>query len=168
MSAVSIPIPITRASRRTIACGPWSGCVAKPSCRASSISLICPTMNPRRAMSRRSSARVFGGEWCTFRGAQGVEALRGVAHRRLEAPDAKTGQAGLHPVHDAGALADQALPLAVRPPGVLLFERGHRGHGAVARSPTQPAEEDPFEQRGIEPVRLRSPVFTRDGHTCRV
>src|SRR3954465_14032498 len=150
MSAVSMPIPITRASRRTIAGGPWSGCVAKPSCRASSISLICPTMKHRRAMSRRSSARVFGGSGAPFRVAQSVEAVRGVAQGRLEAPDAETGQGGLHPVHHAGALADQALPLAVRPPGVLLFERGHRGHGAVVRLTAQPAEEGALQHLRVQ------------------
>src|SRR3954449_5160910 len=157
MSAVSIPIPITRASRRTIACGPWSGCVAKPSQRASSISLICPTMNSRRAMSRRSSACVFGGKAAPSGVRKVSEALRGVAQSRLEAADAQASQVGFDPVHDAGALADQALPLAVRPPRIFLLKGRDRRHGAVVRLPAQPAEEDALEQRGVKPIRLRPP-----------
>src|SRR3954467_3132220 len=164
MSAVSIPIPMTRASRRTIACGPGSGCVAKPSCRASSISLICPTM---KAQARHVAAQLGPGvRWqgCAVRGAQSVKALRGVAQGRLEAADAETGQVGFDPVHDAGALADQALPLAVRPPRIFLLKGRDRRLRAVARPPAQPAEEGALEQRGTEPVRLRAPVFARDGH----
>ena len=61
MSAVSIPTPMTRASNRTIACDPSLGVFSNLSKRVSSISLIWPMTNRRRTMSRRSSAKLFGG-----------------------------------------------------------------------------------------------------------
>ena len=61
MSAVSTPMPTTRASRRTIACGRGPGSRSSFSRRAASISLICSATTRRRAMARRSSAAVFGG-----------------------------------------------------------------------------------------------------------
>src|SRR5436190_13909770 len=50
-----------RASRRTIAWGPVSGCCSNRFWRASSISLIWLTTKSSRAISRCSSAKVFGG-----------------------------------------------------------------------------------------------------------
>src|SRR5438128_4336315 len=61
MSAVSIPIPITLASNRTIACGPVSGARSSRSARVFSIELICSRTNASRAMSRRNSSIMFAG-----------------------------------------------------------------------------------------------------------
>ena len=61
MSAVSTPMPLTPARTRTIACIPYSGPCAILSRRACSIFVIWSMMKRRRAMSRRSSANVFGG-----------------------------------------------------------------------------------------------------------
>ena len=119
-------------------------------------------------MSRRSSASVFGGSGAALRRAQRLQALGRVAQRRLEAADAEAGQAALHPVHDAGALADQALALAVGAPGVLLREGRDRGHAAVVRLAAQPAEKGALEQLGVEPVGLGPPVLARDGDARRV
>jgi hypothetical protein len=62
MSAVSTPIPITRASSRTIACGSLSGARSSRSARVFSIELICSRTNASRAMSRRNSSIVFVGK----------------------------------------------------------------------------------------------------------
>ena len=110
----------------------YAGAVAAQRRRVASTSLICSATTRRRAMSRRSSAGVFGGRVCppVYAAPAG---FRRVAQGRLEAADAGAGQAGLDPVHDAGSLAHQALTLAVRTPGVLLLEGRHRRHAAVAR-----------------------------------
>ena len=119
-------------------------------------------------MSRRSSASVLGGRGAPSGVRSAAQALRRRAQRRLEAADAEARQGALHPVHDAGALADQALALAVRPLGILLLEGRDRGHAAVVRFATQPAEEGALEQLGVEPVGLRPPMLARDGDARRV
>jgi hypothetical protein len=72
------------------------------------------------------------------------------------------------PVHDAGALAHKDLALAVRTLGVLLLERGHRGHAAVVRLAAQPAQESALEQLGVEPICLGAPVLPRNRNARRV
>jgi hypothetical protein len=116
-------------------------------------------------MSRRSSASVFGGS-----GAPSAvrSASRRAAQGRLEAADAEAGQGALHPVHDPGALAHEALALAARALGVLLLQRRDRGHAAVARLAAQPAEEGALEQLGVQAVRLGAPVLPRDRDAGRV
>ena len=94
---------------------------------------------------------------------QRLQTFRRLAQGRLEAADAEAGQVALHPVHNAGSLADQALTLAVRSPGVLVLERRHRGHAAVVRLAPQPAEEGALEQLGVKPVRLGPPMLAGDG-----
>ena len=103
-----------------------------------------------------------------LRRAQRLQALRRLAQGRLEAADAQAGQGALHPVHDPGALADQALPLAARALGVLLLEGRDRGHAAVVRLAAQPAQEGALEQLGVEPVGLGPPVLARDRDARRV
>jgi hypothetical protein len=56
-----VAIPITRASNRTMACGPVAGAVARRSSRVCSISLICCFTIRWRSRSRLSAANVFGG-----------------------------------------------------------------------------------------------------------
>ena len=99
---------------------------------------------------------------------QRLQTPRRRAQGRSEAPDAEARQATPHPVDDAGALADQALPLPVRALGVLFLERRDRDHAAVVRLAAQPAEEGPPEQPGVEPVRLRPPMLARHGDARRV
>ena len=55
-----------------------------------------------------------------LRRTQQLETLRRIAQFWIEAPDAETGQTGFQPAHDACALADQVLALAVRALGILL------------------------------------------------
>jgi hypothetical protein len=103
-----------------------------------------------------------------LRRAQAPEPLGRLAQRRLEAPDAEAGQGALDPVHDAGALADQARVLSVRALGILLLGRRDRGHGAVVPFAAQPAEKGALEQLGVEPVCLGPPMLPRHGDARRV
>src|SRR3954453_2782183 len=99
---------------------------------------------------------------------QRLQTFRSLAQRRLEAADAEAGQSALHPVHDAGALADQTRVLSVRTLGILLLDGGDGRQGAVALFATQPAEEGTLEQLGVEPVRLGPPMLPRHGDARRV
>src|SRR5215211_769422 len=100
--------------------------------------------------------------------AQRLEALRCAAQGRLEAANAQASQSALHPVHDPGALTDKDLALAVRTFGVLLLERGHRGHVAVVWLAAEPAQESALEQLGVEPIRLGAPVLPGNRNARRV
>src|SRR3954467_14021272 len=187
MSAVSVPTPTTRASRRTIACGRSSAGArprrprrAAPARRARGGALPQPLgarrldlrdLLPHEPQPGHVAAQL--GERVrrqrrAFRRAQRRQALRGLAQGRLEAADAEAGQGALHPVHDPGALADQALALAARALGVLLLQRRHRGRGAVARLAAQPAQEGALEQPGVQAVGLGAPVLPRDRDAGRV
>ena len=74
----------------------------------------------------------------------------------------------LHPVDDAGALADQVLALAVGPLGIFLLEARDRCHAAVVPFAAQPAEKSALQQLGVEPVGLRPSVLARHGNARRV
>src|SRR5205807_540122 len=85
-----------------------------------------------------------------------------------EAANAKTGEIGPHSVHDARALLDKAFALAARPSRVLIVDRGDCSHAAVVRLSAQPAKEGALEQFGIEAIRFRPSMLTRDGDARRV
>jgi hypothetical protein len=70
----------------------------------------------------------------------------------FEVANAEPGQGGLYPVHNARAFSHQAFALPVRPLGVLFGNRWHARHAAMAPFPTQPPQEPPLEQFGVEPV----------------
>ncbi len=139
------------------------------------VSRIWSMTKRRRAISRRSSASVFGGSATPSAvrspsRRSGAPRLRGgrPAQVRFEAANAEAGQGALHPVDDAGALADQVLALPVGPLGVFLFKRWDHRHAAVPRLTAQPTQEGALQQFGIEPIRLRPAMLTRHGDTCRV
>src|SRR5207237_10751289 len=167
-SAVSTPTPTMRASSRTVAWGPVSCCCSNRFWRASSISLIWMTTKPSRAMSRCSSAKVFGGSGmpsgvCTVARRSAAPRLRGgrPAQGWLEVANPHPGQGGLYPVHNPRAFAHQAVALAVRPLGVLFGNCWHTRHAAMAPFATQPPQEPPLEQLGVEPVGFRSAMLPR-------
>src|SRR5258706_4391444 len=145
ISAVSTPTPTTRARCRTMACGPLSGSCSN---RFSSISLIWLMTNPRRAMSRCSSAKPFGGSGmpsgvCSVARRSAAPRLRGgrPAQGWFEIANAKPDQGALHSVHNARAFPDQALALPVRPLGVLFGYRRDARHAAMAPFSPQPPQE---------------------------
>jgi hypothetical protein len=121
-----------------------------------------------RAISRRSSASVFGGSGtpsAVRRLSRRSAALRRVGLKPLKA---EAGQGALHSIDDAGALADQVLALTVGPLGIFLFRRRDLCHAAVTPLAAQPAKKGALQQLGIEPIRLRPAVLARHGNTCRV
>jgi hypothetical protein len=75
-----------------------------------------------------------------FRRVQTFELFLGLAQGRPEGANAEAREDGLHLVHDPRPLSDQVLPLAVRPPCVLLLNRRDRHHAAMAHLAAQPAE----------------------------
>src|SRR5262249_11434573 len=64
-------------------------------------------------------------------------------------------------VANAWAFGQQAVALAVRPLGVLFGNCWHARHAAMAPFPTQPPQEPPFQQLGVEPVGLRPAMLPR-------
>src|SRR3954469_17367943 len=139
-SAVSTPTPTMRASRRTIAWGPVSGCCSNRFWRASSISLIWLTTTPSRAMSRCSSAKTFGGNGmpsgvCTV--ARRSAALRRVG-LKLRMPS--RARVDFIRLTHRRAKTDR-LDTELLKRGFLGWLRGERGHCSMARVPTI-AEED--------------------------
>src|SRR5438270_7578240 len=151
-----------------MAWGPLSGCCSNRFWRASSISLIWPTTKLSRAISRCSSAKVFGGSGmpsgvCTVTRRSAAPRLREgrLAQGRFEVANAQPGQGGLYPVHNPRAFPHQAVALAVRPLGVLFGNRGHARHAAMAPFATKPPQEPALEQLGVEPVGFRSAVLPR-------
>src|SRR5438094_2306680 len=171
-SAVSTPTPTMRASRRTIVWGPVSGCCSNRFWRASSISLIWLTTKPSRAVSRCSSAKVFGGSGmpsgvCTVARRSAAPRLRGgrPAQGWFEVANAEPGEGGLYPVHNPRAFPDQALALPVRPLGVLFGNRRHARHGAMAPFPAQPPQEPALQHLGVEPVGLGPAMRPPPGDT---
>jgi len=93
-----------------------------------------------------------------------VQLLGCPAQLRLEAADAEPDQRRFHPVDDPRPLADQVLPLAAWPLGVLLVDRRNGDHPAMPRLAPQPTHEHAQQHRGVQPVGLCPPVLARDGH----
>src|ERR1700745_2979130 len=102
---------------------------------------------PSRAMSRCSSATVFGGG--------------GIAQVCVEVANAQPGQGGLYPVHNPCAFPHQAVALAVWPLGVLFGNCWYARHAAMAPFSTQPPQEPALQQFGVEPVGFRSAMLPR-------
>src|SRR6202048_2388700 len=107
--------------------------------RASSISLIWLTIKPRRAISRCSSAKTFGGSGmpsgvCTVARRSAAPRLRGgrPAQGWFETANAQPGEGSLHAVDDARALCDQAFALAIGPLGLVFGNRRNAHYAAMA------------------------------------
>ena len=87
----------------------------------------------KRAMSRCSSASVFGGSGApsgvsslaSRSGAPGLRRGR-PAQGWLKTANAEAGESALHPVDDPRALADQVLALTVGPLGIFFSSVGMR------------------------------------------
>src|ERR1700738_446666 len=140
--------------------------------RASAISLIWLTTKPSRAISRCSSAKVFGGSGmpsgvCTVARRSAAPRLRGgrPAQGWFETANGQPGEGRLHAVDDARALCDQALALAIGPLGILFGNRRYAHHAAMAPFATQPPQEPPLEQFGVQPIGFRPAMCPRNGHT---
>src|SRR4029077_15195697 len=120
-----------------------------------------------RAMSRCSSAKVFGGSGMPS-GVCGCLTLGRPSQGWIEVANAQPGQGGLYPVHNPRAFAHQAVALAVRPLGVLFGNCWHARHGAVAPFATQPPQEPALQQLGVEPGGFLSAMLPRYRETGRM
>src|SRR6516164_344901 len=88
-----------------------------------------------------------------------------VAQGWSKVTNAEPGQRALHAVDKPGAFPDQALALPIGPLGVLFGKRRHAHHAAMAPFATQPPQEPPLEQFGVEPIGLGPSMFPRHRHT---
>ena len=92
------------------------------------------------------------------------QALRRLLELGIEAADAEPRQGRLDAVGDGGLLANEGLALTVGALGILLRKGRDRAHLAVLPLATQPAEEGAFELFGVEAVGLGAPVLPRHRH----
>src|SRR5258708_14589902 len=113
-------------------------------------------------MSRRSSARVLGG----------IGSPSGV--RKPSRRSAAFFSLGLKPRMPSRInaafirLTIRLCSLAVGPLGIFVLGCRDRHHLAVITLTAQPAEKRAFEQLGVEPIGLGTPVLARHRHTRRV
>src|SRR5215831_5891394 len=134
MSAVSMPIPMTRIRTRTIRFGPVLGACFSCSRRAFSICRICSATNCLR----------IGRDRLALGRAQVFQALRRLLELGIEAADAEPRQGRPDAVDDGGLLANERLAFAVRAFGILLRGGRDRAHLAVLPLAAQPAKKDTF------------------------
>lgn len=73
----------------------------------------------------------------------------------------EAGEDCLDAVHNLRSIAHQAVPLAVRPPCVLLIDCGNLRHTAMAPLAAQPAEKGAHQKLGVETIGLGAPVSAR-------
>ena len=62
-------------------------------------------------------------------------------------------------VSDPGLLGDKAVSLAVRPFGIILFDRWDRDHAAVTLLTAQPSKQGAQQQFCIEAICLCGSMF---------
>src|SRR5215471_3177052 len=128
MSAVSMPMPITRIRTRTMRFGPVLGARFSCSRRSFSICRICSTMSCfRREVALQLRERI-GWDRLALGRAQMFQALRRLLELGIEAADAEPRQGRLDAVDDGGLLANEGLALAVRALGILLRDGRDRAH----------------------------------------
>src|SRR5215208_2769718 len=170
MSAVSIPTPRMRASKRIPASVSWCGCPSQSAAQAGpDAPLRSPGSGPGQSASAPCRAAARPGYWAggvprpEAAGCSGAQALRRLAQGGLEAPNAEPSQSAFDPIDQAGALTNQAFALTGWTLSIFLFERRDLGHAAVAALAALPAQEGPLQQRGIQPICFSPPVLARDG-----
>jgi hypothetical protein len=120
--AATLPMPSEPSSA--------AGAAASLRRRSCSTAWVCSRTTRRRARWRRSSARVLR-QWCPLRGAHTFEPFRDLALGRSQSANAEACENRLHLVHHPRLLSDQILPLTVRSPRVLLFDRRDCLHAAM-------------------------------------
>src|SRR5260221_4440705 len=102
-----------------------------------------------------------GRDWLALRRAQAVKARAGPFQLRIEAADAEPNQRCLHSVDDPTSLSDEAVMLAVGPLGILVLHCGDLADLAVFTLAAQPAKKGAFDQLGVEPIGLGTPMLAR-------
>ena len=123
MSAVSMPMPITRTRREDHEI--WSslwGLLELLQARLLDLSDSARQRTALRAMSRRNSASVLGGIVSALGRARALQEFRRLLKLRVEVADAELRQCRLDAVDDGGVLANKGLALAVGAFGIFLCE----------------------------------------------
>src|ERR1700676_2319038 len=105
-----------------------------------------------------------GRYWLVLGHAQIFKSPGGLLQLGIEAADAESDQGCFHSVDNPSLLSDETLALAVGPLGIFVLGRRDRHHLAVITFAAQPAEKGAFEQLGVEPVGLGTPVLARYGY----
>src|SRR5271165_4903881 len=126
--------------------------------------LDLPDLADNKAQPRHVALQLGQGVWRrrrALRGVHGCQTFGRLAQGWFEVANAQPDQGGLYPVHNPRAFSHQAFVLAVWPLGVLLGNRGHARHAAMAPFSTQPPQEPALQQLGVEPVGFRSAMFPR-------
>src|SRR6267154_4307875 len=119
MSAVSIPTPITRANRRTIACGPSLGACSTFKASILDLPYLIIDEPSARHVATQLSQRV-GRDRLALGCAQAVKAFDGLLQLGIEAADAEPNQRCFHSVDDPTLLSDKALALTVGSFGIFV------------------------------------------------
>src|SRR5216684_783563 len=119
---------------------------------------------PARHVATQLSQGV-GRDRLALGGAQALKAFGGLLQLGIEAADAEPDQRCFHSVDDPTLLSDEALVLAVGPLGIFVLGCRDRHHLAVITLTAQPAEKRAFEQLGVEPIGLGTPVLAPLRHT---
>lgn len=141
MSAVSIPTPIARTSKRTIACGPFPGRRRGETAQTllfNGADLLAQETEPLKETVELGTGVVR--QWRSLRRADILQPGGRLAQVQSDAADTEADEDRLDVVDEPRLLADQSLMLAVRPPCVLFFERRDRRHGAMALLAARPAQ----------------------------
>src|SRR5580692_7317492 len=126
--------------------------------------LDLPDLADNKAQPRHVTLQLGQGVWRqrhALRSVHGCQTFGRLAQGWFEVANAQPGQGGLYPVHNPRAFSHQAFALPVRPLGVLFGKRWHARHAAMAPFPTQPPQEPPLEQFGVQPVGLCPAMFPR-------
>src|SRR5580693_6378605 len=121
-----------------------------------------------KAQPRHVALQLGQGVWWqrhALRGVHGCQTFGCLAQGWFEVANPQPGQGRLYPVHNPRAFSYQAFALPVRPLGVLFGNRWHARHAAMASFPTQPPQEPPLEQFGVQPVGLCPAMFPRNCYT---
>src|ERR1700730_13023487 len=130
--------------------------------------LDLPDLADHKAQPRHVALQLGQDIWRqrhALRGMHGCQTFGRLAQGSFETANAQPGEGSLHAVDDARALCDQALALAIGPLGILFGNRRYAHHAAMAPFATQPPQEPPLEQFGVQPIGFRLAMFPRNGHT---
>src|SRR5215470_2504713 len=161
-----MPIPTTRASSRTFGMWPALALVLFYSLLASLLDLL--DLADNEPQPRQIALQLGQGIWRhrrALRGVHGCQTFGRLAQGWFEIANAQPGQRALHAVDKPRAFLDQALALPIGPLGILFGKRRHAHHAAMAAFPSQPPQEPPLEQFGVQPIGLGPSMFPRHRHT---
>src|SRR5215470_5036456 len=161
-----MPIPTTRASSRTFGMWPALALVLFYSLPASLLDLL--DLADNEPQPRQIALQLGQGIWRHRRALRGVhrcQTFGRLAQGWFEIANAEPGQRAFHAVDKPCAFLNQALALPIGPLCVLLGDRWHARHAAMAPFATQPPQEPALQQLGVEPIGFCPAMLPRDRDT---